>query len=149
MLSDEGMMRAAKQIKVWIIDDDKLNCLQYNRLFFENRPDVQVVSFECLSDAIQCNLKADYIFIDLSAVDARTIPCFNNSSYIRTLQHFVEQNSSAFIIIMGALVSHAEEDVEDLQDACPDIKLFALDSCSLKNLNPLVKFVNKYSPLKS
>ena len=138
---------AEKPIKVWIIDDDEINRLHHKLSFSENRPDIHIKSFECLSDASQCNLDVDYIFIDLSAVDGRTFPCFNNHSYIRNLHYFVEQHHFAFIIIIGALISHAEEDIEDLREMCPDIKLFALDSCSLKNLNSLVKFVNKYSPL--
>lgn len=136
-----------KPLTVWIIDDEESGRLQHQWLFSKDRPDVKVISFECLSDASQYNSEVDYIFIDLSAIEGRTIPCFDNHSYIRILQHFVEKHRLAFIVIMGALISHAEEDVEDIKVACPDVRLFALDSCSLKNLNPLVEFVNKYSPL--
>lgn len=135
-------------IKVWVIDDDEYNRVSHNLSFVEYRPDIHVITFECLSDASLCDLDVDYIFIDLGAVDARTIPCFDNNSYIRFLQNFVEKHCSEFIVLIGALISHAEEDVEDLKDTCPDSKLFALDSCDIKNLNPLVKFVNKYSPIE-
>lgn len=134
-----------KPTRIWIIDDEEVNRTEHKLLFFENCPNIQVIDFECLQDAFKCDLDADYIFIDLSAVDGRTLSCFNNHLYIKNLQHFVEKHCSSFIIIMGALISHAEEDVKDLQDACPDVKLFALDSCDLKNPNALTKFVNKYS----
>lgn len=141
-------MTRKKQIKVWIIDDDEINRSHHKLSFYEDRPDVLVFGFESLSDAFECNSRADYIFIDLSAVDGHTlISCFDNRSYIRSLQCFVEKNRSAFIVIMSALISHAKEDVEDLNDMCDGVRLFALDSCDIKNPNALVDFVNRYSKL--
>ena len=136
-----------KQIVVWIIDDDELSREQHRELFSEFRPDVKVVGFECLFDTYQCRSSVDYIFIDLSAVDVRTIPSFDNHSYIGCLRDFVERHCSAFICIMSALISHAIEDVEDIKEMCPDVMLFSLDSCDIKQPNVLVDFVNKYSPL--
>lgn len=131
---------------VWIIDGDRINREHLFLSFLEERFDVYVRCFENLLDASQCHLDADFIFIDLSAVDGRTTPCFSNKSYIRNLQAFVENYRSSYIVVMSALISHAEEDVEDLREACPDSKLFALDPCGRHDVDPLVAFVNKYSP---
>ena len=139
------MNRNGKSITVWIIDDDEINRRHHKLSFLENRPDIRVVVFECLHDAFQRDPHPDFIFIDLGAVDGRTTPCSDNNSYIGTLQRFVEKHDSAFTIIMGAATLDAKEDVKDLRNACPDIRLFALDSCGRKNLDALVGFVNKYS----
>lgn len=131
---------------VWIIDGDRINREHLFLSFLEERFDVYVRCFENLLDASQCHLDADFIFIDLSAVDGRTLPSFSNGSYIGNLQRFVELHRSSFIIIMSALISHAEEDVEDLKEACPDSKLFVVNPCGRNDVDPLVAFVNKYSP---
>lgn len=132
-------------IKIWIIDDDEHNRRVYSNLFKQSDLDVKVKTFECLFDASECVSDVDYIFIDLSAVDARTIPCFDNHSYIGCLQQFVEKHTFSFIVIMSALIDHAKEDVEDLRKACPDVLLFSLDPCGRKNHNALVDFIKKYS----
>ncbi len=130
---------------IWIIDDDEDNRIGYRELLSISRPDDSIFDFECLSDAYQSNLVADFIFIDLSAVDGRTIPCFDNHSYIGNLQRFAEKHRSAFIVIMSALVSHAQEDMEDLKEACPDAAIFVIDPCDTKKPNAMAEFVSKYS----
>jgi len=131
---------------IWIIDDDEDNRIGYKELLKISRPDDRVLGFECLSDAYQIDLNADFIFIDLSAVDGRTVPCFDNHSYIGNLHKFAEKHRSAFIVIMSALVSHAEEDMEDLKEACPDAAIFVIDPCDIKKPNAMAEFVDKYSP---
>lgn len=139
------MNKKEKLITVWIVDDDEINRSRHKLSFRKNCPDIRVTVFDCLYDAFQRDSNPDFIFIDLSTID-RPIPCFDHS-YITALQGFVEKHDSAFIIIIGALIPYTEEDVEDLRKACPNIKLFALDSGGRNNYDALVKFVNKFSPL--
>ena len=114
---------------VWIIDDDEEALRLHEQLFAEKLPQAVVHTFERLSDVESSKGMPDFVFIDLGGVDGRTLPCFDNRSYIGNLQRFVERFRSAFIVIMSALVSHAEEDLEDLQKACGDNHLFTLDPC--------------------
>lgn len=132
-------------IKIWIVDDDKDNADSYTRLLEDSHPEAEVKWFECLYDAFQCEKHVDYIFIDLSAVDGRTLPCFDNYSYIGNLRRFVEKHLSSFIVIVSALMSHAREDVEDLQEACPDAMLFALDVCGREGGKTMGDFISRYS----
>jgi len=128
---------------VWIIDDDEEALRLHERSFTKRLPQAVIHTFECLFDAWEFipQKTPDFIFIDLGGIDGRTLPCFDNHSYIGNLQRFVEYYRSAFIVIMSALVSHAEEDLEDLQEACGDNHLFTLDPCKPY---ALVDFCSRY-----
>lgn len=128
---------------VWIVDDGDQSRKLHELEFQEMIPDAVVYTFEVLCDASRFVVKKspDFIFIDLSTVDGWTLPCSDNHSYIGNLRQFVERFRSSFIVIMSALVSHAEEDVEDLRIACGDNHLFSLDPCKK---NALIDFCLLY-----
>ena len=114
-------------MNVWIIDDDKDNQRQYLEEFKLRFPQMIVSVFDGLLEAR--GAKPDFVFIDLSAVEGRTLPCFDNNSYIGNLIHFIERFRSSFIVIMSAIVSHAKEDVDDIRDRCGDDHIFTIDPC--------------------
>jgi len=114
---------------VWIVDNDEEMQRLHRQSFIRKLPEATVHTFGCLYDAQQFLSKKapDFIFIDLDAVEGRTLPCFDNHSYFGNLQKFVERFRSAFIVIMSMLISHAKEDVKELKEVCGDNYLFTLD----------------------